>query len=280
MFSTPVLRRYLYSLSARGLRPRTIHGLFDPLRGLGNFLVDNGVLTANPVLALKMPKKDAAQCLTISREEIAALLEALERQRDPRHTALSRAILHTLVFCGLRAQECLDLKVAHVSLDNKTLLVASGKGRKSRMLYPSPECLAALSEWLLVREADCTHDWLWAEDRGRRVGYEGLRQMLEEIKCLAGLRDHANIKCHSIRHFFATHLLERGATIKQIQAAMGHSMAQTTFVYLHLGEAESKAMADLASLDAPRGAPVTSHAVPPQNPPTPLERLSPGVQPT
>jgi len=65
-FSTPVLRRYLdggYSLNAQGLRPRTIHGLFDPLRGLGKFLVEHGVLTENPVLALKIPEKtDATRC--------------------------------------------------------------------------------------------------------------------------------------------------------------------------------------------------------------------------
>jgi len=161
--------------------------------------------------------------------------------------AISRAILSVLTCCGLRASELIDLKVGDVSFGNKTLLVASGKGDKSRMLYPPAETLAAIKEWLQYREKDCTHEYLWTLDRNRRMGYNGLLHWLDEVKCMAGFRDHPNIKPHSLRHFFATKMHDNGAPIKAIQSAMGHTDAQTTFVYLHLGEEQTKLMATYAA---------------------------------
>jgi site-specific recombinase XerD len=79
----------------------------------------------------------------------------------------------------------------------------------------------------------------------------GFRQMLEHVKTIAGYADRANIKPHSIRHAFATRLMENGADIKSIQAALGHADAATTLVYLHAAEQPAKAMANLASLTPP-----------------------------
>lgn len=85
----------------------------------------------------------------------------------------------------------------------------------------------------------CRHDWLWAITVTRRLGYDALRRCVEEVKCIAGLRDHDNIHCHSIRRAFAQRMMQRGATIKAIQAAIGRSQAETTFVYLNMGEREA-----------------------------------------
>ncbi len=255
--SVPLLRRYLYWMSGKGLRPRSVRGAFSPLRALGEFCIDNGLLTTNPALALKLPKKDAAQRLLVSAAELQALLAAVERQREPRRLALSRAILSTLIFCGVRFSELMDIKVGHVSVTERTLLIASGKGNKSRLLYPPPECLNALSEWLAVRaKMGCKHDWLFAYDRNRRIGEIGVREMLEDVKAIAGLQGHDNIKPHSIRHAFATRLMKNGADIKSIQSALGHSEATTTLIYLHASEQPAQVMAELASLkpkEAPAG---------------------------
>lgn len=248
-FTTPILRRYLYACSARGLRPRTIRGLFHPLTGIGEFLIQVGAIAVNPTRTITMPKKDAADRTLISDQELSALMSAVERQRDPKKVAFQRAVLSVLINTGVRAQECLDLEVSHVSFPAKTLLVAHGKGEKSRLLYPPAECMAAIKEWLLMRDTmECTHNYLWAFDQHRRMGYEGLRKLLKEVQCLADMRDHTNIKCHAFRRAFATRLHQRGGTIKMCQSALGHSMAETTFKYLFLGEAESKAMAELAQL--------------------------------
>jgi len=156
-----------------------------------------------------------------------------------------------LIFCGVRFSELIAVKVSHLNLPDRTLLVASGKGSKSRMLYPPPECLNALSEWTAYRaKMGCRHDWLFAYDANRRVGKIAVREMLEDIKAIAGLASHDNIKPHSIRHAFATRLMENGADIRSIQAALGHADATTTLIYLHAAEQPAKAMAELASLTA------------------------------
>lgn len=251
-FTASVLRRYLYAESARGLRPRTIRGLFCPLLGLGEFLIKQKVLTDNPVRLLKMPKMDAAERVLALDNELVALMDAVERQADPRAVAFHRAVFSVLINTGVRAQEMLDIRVGHVSVGAKTILVAHGKGDKSRTLHPQSETLAAISEWLIEREKmGCTHDYLWAITVTRRLGYDGLRALLEETKARAGLADHDNIKCHAIRRAFATRMMTRGSSIKAIQAAMGHSQAETTFKYLFLTEQEAKVMADTGALSRP-----------------------------
>jgi integrase/recombinase XerD len=248
VFDPTVLRRYQYTLSGRGCRPRTIRGAFAPIKALGHFLVANGAIQTNPTATLTMPKRDAAQRLTVSTEEVERLLQAVERIRHPRKKALNRALLSVLIYSGLRAQELLDLEVGHVNIANKSLLVASGKGSKSRQLFPPAECIAALSEWLALREPDCKLPFLFMYDRGRRIGYQSLCKTVEEIKALADLADQPNIKCHSLRHAFATRMMENGAPIKAIQSALGHSITETTFRYLHHGEVQNKLMSKYASL--------------------------------
>jgi integrase/recombinase XerD len=249
VFTTQLLRRYLYSLSERGLRPRTIRSNFHAFRGLGLFCEENGILKDSPAHSVRLPKRDAATRLLVSRDEIVALLEAVERQRNPQKVALTRAMLSVLVYCGLRTSELLNLKVLHVNVPNKTLLVQHGKGDKSRVLYPPQECLVALEGWLALRPKDHPTDWLWAYGKERKVAEHGFRVLFEEVKAIAGLSDHDNIKPHSVRHAFATRLMENGADIRSIQAALGHADATTTLIYLHASEQPAKAMATLATLD-------------------------------
>ena len=73
-----------------------------------------------------------------------------------------------------------------VCLPNGTILVASGKGQKSRTLYPPPECLEAVQEWISIR-GECSHEWLWAESKARRAGWATARGLLENVKTIAGL---------------------------------------------------------------------------------------------
>jgi integrase/recombinase XerD len=254
VFTPAVLRTYQYSLSARSLRPRTIRAAFHPLRGLAEFLITHKVITENPCKSLTMPKKDAAKRLTISQAEIVALLGGAERLHPQRRALLARAWLSILVYTGLRFQEALDLKVGDINMSAGSLLVSSGKGSKSRLLYPPKPCLEAVQAWLDVREQTAQrqrafqHDWLFAENAGRRIGNNGIRDLLAEIKAAANLRGHNNIQCHSIRHFFATTLDQNGAPLKVTQAALGHASAAQTLVYIHAAESDARRMGQYAVL--------------------------------
>lgn len=247
-FTTQCLRKYLYYLSESGLRPRTIRSVFNAVRGIGAFAEENGLLSNNPSLTIRLPKKDAAERLLVSTGELTVLLEACDRQRNPATATISKAMFSVLIFCGLRSAELLDLKVSDINIGGKTLLVAHGKGDKSRVLYPPDECLEALSKWLQIRPNDHPTTWLWAYGKDRRYAEHGLHSLLETVKATAGLAGRDNIKPHSIRHAFATRMMENKADIKSIQAALGHSDANVTLLYLHASEQPAKAMAELGSI--------------------------------
>jgi site-specific recombinase XerD len=250
-FTTPILRRYQQELSAeRKYRPRTILGAFYPLRGMGDYLVQNRVISDNPVRHLTMPKKDAAVRKVVSQEEILQMLDVCDKQRNKTRIAYERALLCTLVYTGIRAAEFLDMRIEHVDVGARTLLIPNGKGSKSRLLYLTDECADALREWLRVRPA-AKHDWVWFSDVRRRISVETLRRDLEDIKARAGLVHARWIQPHSIRHAFATRMMVNGANIRSIQAALGHSDAQTTLIYLHHSETPAIDMKNAAAFPKP-----------------------------
>ena len=248
VLTVPTLRRYLYHLSGKGDRPRTIRGCFNAIRGLCTFLVNAGALTENPAAKVTLPKLDAAARLTVTDAEVAALFQACERQRTQREVALSRAVFSAMCYGGLRRAEVYSLRVDDVNLTDKSLLVRSGKGSKSRRVFVCADAVNALREWLAVRPTNCNHDWLFAYDRNRRLHDEGIASLVETIKATAGLRDNAAIKPHSLRHWCATNLLRNGANIKDVQAFLGHSDIRTTAVYLHSDEHQLRALSELTAL--------------------------------
>lgn len=250
-----VIRRYQYSLSGRNLRPRTIRGALHAVRAVFTYLVEMGVLPTNPAKEVKLPKKDAATRLTVDDDDLIKLLEAAERQRSDFRCVRDKAVLSVLIFCGLRRQEFLDLTVGAVNLKEQSLLVEQGKGQKSRTVYLCDEALAALREWMAIRQQlTCRHYYLFVSEGNRHLGDRSLATMLEEIKAIAGLRGDPRIKPHSIRHAAATRLMRNGADIRSIQAWLGHSQLGTTAVYLHTDEHQVRKIAPLAGLRRSEGA--------------------------
>lgn len=258
-FNATILRRYLYSMSQRKLRPRTIRSAFSPLKAMGVYLVEQGVVAASPLDTIKMPKKDAAYRPVVSGQEVAVLLDACERLRTARRRAMGRAILLTLALCGIRFTELLDLKVDDIRPDLNTLTVRQGKGQKARTLYPSPTVILAISEWQAERRKLGTkgnqmgHDYLWAFDTKRRMGEMGIRALLEEIKAVAGLSSAKHVVPHAFRRFFATALAAQNG-LQAASKALGHTELQTTLMYLSLQGEPARAM---QSLEIPQ------HTVPP-----------------
>lgn len=252
-FNTPVLRRFQQSLSEHKLKGRTILVAFYGLRGLGDYLVSQKYIEVNPVRDLTMPKKGAAERRIVSDEELKRLLVAVGLQRDKARIAYEGALLSTLIYTGVRAQELLDMRLPNINFDGKTLIIPHGKGDKSRILYPPDEWWLAMREWVALRPA-CNHDWIWVSNVSRRISVETMRRELEEIKARAGLSNANHIKPHSIRHALATRMMVQGATIRSIQASLGHSDAQTTLNYLHHKEQAAQDMRTSASFHSPESA--------------------------
>ncbi|HLJ57691.1 MAG TPA: tyrosine-type recombinase/integrase [Chthonomonadaceae bacterium] len=196
VLTTPMLRRYLHWLVERRLRPRTIKGKLVCIKSMCGYLVDNGLLTTNPVNALTLPKLDAAERKTITDAQIALLFEACEKLSSLRQVALSRAVFTVLAYAGLRRAEACDLLVNDVSVTENFILVRHGKGDKSRRIFIPEPAVDNLREWLALRPR-CDHDFLFCRGN-RRLHHDGLASIIEQLKTVAGLSGNEAIKPHSI----------------------------------------------------------------------------------
>ena len=248
-FNLPTLRRYLYALTKAGNRPRTIRAAFNAVRSFGAFLVREGILDTNPAMNVPLPKLDAAQRLTMTDDHVRALFDAAERQLKPRDVALANAVLSVFLLAGLRRCEAYQLKTGDLDFAERSLLVRSGKGQKSRKVYLSKEATLHLREWITLR-GTCRHDWLFAYDINRRLHDESFAEILEGLKAIAGLRDVKAIAPHSCRHWYATNALRNGANLRDVQALLGHSDIATTSRYLHTDEEQLRGIAELTGLKA------------------------------
>lgn len=252
--SMPALNAYKYKLVASGLLGQSTKGAFCSIKSLCTYLILTKAMAAeeNPFLMMTMPGNKTPVRLLVSDEEVMSLMEAAERQYDPRKVAFSRLLVSTLVHTGGRAQEVVDIQMDHIHIDRETLEFRYGKGDKSRTVNPPREWWIALRAWLPIRDRiGCEHSYLFASGRRSHISDERLRAMLEELKAIGGMKGRENIKPHSLRHWFASHLHTNGGTIPMIQAALGHATLATTWKYIHSQAHETEPMKQLASFAPP-----------------------------
>ena len=243
-----LMKKYLYHLSKRDLRPRTIRCHFTVLRCMGTWLVDQGALDASPVASIKTPKLDAPKRDVVQDDEVRQLLAAAQRIHPPYRAALAHGLLSVLCYGGLRRQELLDLRVDDILLGDGAIVVREGKGRKRRVVYPHADCMAAIRRWLVFRPADCKHDYLFVHDKGRRVHQMGIVSIMRQVKACAGLSESDNIHPHSIRRNCATRIMRCGGNIRDIQAFLGHANLETTAIYLSTDEEQLRKISTLGGL--------------------------------
>ena len=238
-----VLRAYLAWLSEQGYAKTTIARRIAAVRSWCRFLCRQGTLTANPAEGLRGPRQEKKLPHFLGPEELARLLEA-----PPADTALGhrdRAILETLYSAGLRVSELTQLNAEDVDFDSG-LATVRGKGKRERLALLGPPCLEALRRWLTEREAlgrthlksvapgrtDLKSVPLFVNKRGTRLTARSVGRLLEKYLALAGLDPRTSP--HTLRHSFATHLLDAGADIRSVQELLGHRSLTTTQIYTHV----------------------------------------------
>jgi integrase/recombinase XerC len=161
--TTELIRRFSYSLSARKLRPRTIRSAMGAVRALFPYLVAQGALRYDLSRKVTLPKLDAAERRLVDDDDLQKLLEAAGRQLSVFRCTRDRGMLAVLIYCGLRRQELLDLRLTDLNLETRSLLVQQGKGKKSRVVPLCQEAIPPLREWLAMRaRLKCRHGYLAA----------------------------------------------------------------------------------------------------------------------
>jgi integrase/recombinase XerC len=233
LLTARLLRAYSAWLQGQGYAKSTVARRLAAVRSWCRFLCRQGALTANPADGLRAPRQDRKLPHFLSEDALTRLLEA-----PPADTPLGlrdRALLETLYSAGLRVSELTGLDVAEVDLDSG-LATVRGKGKRERLALLGPAALAAIRRWLEARatlpQRAQGRDALFLNKNGTRLTPRSVGRLLAGYLAQAGLDPRASP--HSLRHSFATHLLDRGADIRSVQELLGHRSLGTTQVYTHV----------------------------------------------
>jgi integrase/recombinase XerC/integrase/recombinase XerD len=224
------LRGYAAALSDRRLTRATVARKLAAARSFHSYLVATGAAAANPADLVPSPKRDQRLPRVLGRDEVAGLLE-----RIPARTPLEvrdRALFELAYSCGLRAEEIVSLDLSDIDFESETLRV-TGKGSKTRVLPIGEPAQRALRTYLerarRALEPRTDENALFVSRRGRRLSPSDVRRRLDKWVREAAVA--GRISPHTLRHSFATHLLEGGADLRSIQELLGHSSVSTTQVY-------------------------------------------------
>jgi integrase/recombinase XerD len=232
---------YLGVLRARGLRASSVARRLSSLRGLYRHLVREGQLTRDPTELIERPRTSRPLPRTLSRDAASTLVEApdVESVRGVR----DRALLEMLYATGMRASECLGLRLEDINLA-AGYVICTGKGRKQRLVPLGAEAIVWLRAYLERARPQYTHrrdgGRLFVSPRGRALSRQALWTIVRAAAARAGVSQR--VSPHVLRHSFASHLLEGGADLRAVQAMLGHADIATTQIYTHLPSAALKRM--------------------------------------
>lgn len=224
------LRGWIAELSRKGLAPSTVSRAVSAARGLFRFLMLDGHIRSHPAEDLSTPQKSAHLPRFLTEDEMDRLLrvpdiETGEGLRD-------RAMLELMYATGLRVSELVSLKLADLDLD-AGLITCHGKGSKQRRVPLGKSAAHWLQRYLSVRAraGQAVSPRLFISSSGGALTRQTAWAMIKRYAARCSL---SNISPHTLRHSFATHLLQRGADSRSVQALLGHSDISTTQIYTHI----------------------------------------------
>lgn len=233
------LEGYIAGLEAEGLAPATRARRLSSLKQLFRFAHEEGWRADNPTLQITGPARVRKLPSTLSIAEVDALLEAtLVHGRNTHDRLRNQCLMQILYATGLRVTELVSLPVAALRGDPRMLLVL-GKGGKERMVPLSPPARTAITAWLAhldkTQEDTARPSPFAFPSRGKSGHLTRVRffTLIKEL-CTTAKIDPARVTPHTLRHAFATHLLQNGADLRAIQTLLGHADIATTEIYTHI----------------------------------------------
>jgi integrase/recombinase XerC len=227
------VRAYLAHLARRKLKRSSIARHLSAMRSFFKYLMREAVVDANPARTVATPKREKHLPSVMQPADVALLIEQPDTAtplglRD-------RAFLELLYASGLRIAELVGIDIDDVELRAR-LVKVRGKGAKERIVPFGSKAEEAIRAWLAAREAPPEEEALFVNYRGERITARSVRRLFDGYVGDAALR--AGISPHTMRHSFATHLLNAGADLRTIQELLGHASLSTTQKYTHLNDWE------------------------------------------
>ncbi len=232
--TTSRLRAYLAHLHELGLAKATVARRLSSLKTFLKFLCRAGTLKKNPSIGLRTPKRSKRLPRVLSSGEVDKLLVAPDAAARLGRRDL--AILETFYSTGLRVSELVGINLSDLDLDAGIVMIR-GKGKRERIAVLGKSAIAAIRNWLSVRgevetRAPLDRSAVYLNHVGTRITTRSVARILNKHLKRAGVTTAASP--HSLRHSFATHLLDRGADIRSVQELLGHRSLSSTQIYTHV----------------------------------------------
>ena len=227
------LEHFAAFISDLGIGPRSLARILSGVRQFYRFLVIDGYLEVDPTELLESPKQPDHLPEVLSTAEVDLLEQAIDLSKWEGHR--NRAIIEVLFSCGLRVSELTNLKLSNLYIEEQYIRVM-GKGSKERLVPISPRALDELNYWFVDRNVmkikPGEEDYVFLNRRGQHLTRTMILIMIKRYALDAGIKK--TISPHTLRHSFATSLLEGGADLRAIQAMLGHESIGTTEIYTHI----------------------------------------------
>ena len=223
-----LLRRYLAGLS-KTTKKSSIGRKLAAIRSFFRFLLRRGMITKNPAELIATPKKEQRLPFHLDIDQATSLMEAPDEEQP--HARRDRAILELLYSSGLRVSELTGLNIGEIDLTSGMVRVM-GKGGKERIVPVGSRALEALQAYLEERSDAQNRAALFLNTRGQRINRRSVARIVDaHVLRIAAFK---RISPHTLRHTFATHMLEGGADLRAIQELLGHASLSTTQKYPHV----------------------------------------------
>ncbi len=233
LFTPDLIKDFIYQISD-SIAPATQARLISGIRLFFNFLIIENHIEQNPMELIESPKLKRKLPDVLDIEEIDRLIAAIDLSKPEGER--NKAIIETLYGCGLRVSELVELKLSDLFFDEGFIRI-TGKGDKQRFVPINDYTKKIIENFIKYsrkpEEAKPGHeDYLFLNRRGRKLTRNMIFIIIKKLLKQSGIQK--NISPHSLRHSFATHLLENGADLRSIQLMLGHESITTTEIYLHI----------------------------------------------
>jgi integrase/recombinase XerC len=221
------IRSWMVSLKETGVSNRTINRKIASLRSFYKFLLISNIITQNPAAKITAPKIEKRLPSFVSEKEMDNLFNYIQFE-DTKQARRDKLILQMFYYTGMRRSELINLKISDIDLYNQTIRVL-GKRNKERIIPAHPKLINSIKQYL--KENNNKTDYLFETDKQKplnpRVVYSIVKKYLEQVTTIK------NKSPHTIRHTFATHMLNNGADLNSIKEILGHANLAATQVYTH-----------------------------------------------
>jgi integrase/recombinase XerC len=225
------IRAYLAHLARQKLSRASTARQLSALRTFFRYLMREEVVTSNPARTVATPRREKRLPAVLQPSDVALLIE--QPDGEDALSLRDRAFLELLYASGLRISELVGIDIDDIELRAR-LVKVRGKGSKERIVPFGTKAEQALRAWLSAREAPPEEEAVFVNYRGQRITARSVRRLFDRYVRDAALR--AGVSPHTMRHSFATHLLNAGADLRGIQELLGHASLSTTQKYTHLND--------------------------------------------